>query len=159
MKIFAVILATLGIFGGGLALGLCFPLGRERDAKWQRSKDCAIEAERRFRNDGNSNYDAKTQSSASFANHFNYDLNSCFMVITRVSSTGSIPSSGELLDAVEGNEIGDYVLAARPDGTITPMFCEVTSRSGEKRFCKSKEEFDEMVRPYMGAALEKVVKK
>jgi hypothetical protein len=123
---------------------------READRKWGRSKDCAAQAERRFLSDGfKSAYDPKTESSASFTNHFDPNRGQCFM---EVVSINGLTNSRSVLDAFEGKEYGGYMFvgtSGKKYEDTRPIDCYMLTATGEKKYCKSGEEFDEMALAFM----------
>jgi hypothetical protein len=148
---------TLGLLALGGALGACIGFvieGRVKDAdrRWERSKDCAAQAERRFRADGyKAEYDPKTESSASFTNHVDQGRDRCFMEITSIVG---LTNSRSVIDAYEGKEYAGYMfvgVAGKKYEDTKPFDCYVLAAAGEKTYCKNGEEFDEMVKPFMEA--------
>jgi len=93
--------------------------------------------------------------SASSSNHYNGQLNKCFVLIED-TDTKSVPdtviSSKHLEDAFEGKVFGDYSWMSQKGKKyweVPPAECTVTLPSGEQKDCHSSEEFDELIKAYM----------
>jgi hypothetical protein len=84
-------------------------------------------------------------------NHYNQKLNRCFMLIEDNNIAGLVQTK-TLVDVFEGKTLGFYMWRGQKDKKyweVPPSWCEVTLPSGEKKVCKSGEEFDELVKVYM----------
>lgn len=92
---------------------------------------------------------------AGFTNHYNQTLNKCFMLIGNTDAKidpGTIWTNVTLVDAFEGKVLGSYhwhTEKGKKYWEVPPFQCEVTLPSGEKVFCKSQAEFDDLIKIYM----------
>jgi hypothetical protein len=92
---------------------------------------------------------------AGYENHYNERLNKCFVIMqnTDVKSTpGQIITSRFLSDAFEGKNLGNYFWESdrkKKYWEVAPFTCDVTVPSGEKKTCKSSDEFEELLKVYM----------
>jgi hypothetical protein len=86
-------------------------------------------------------------------NHYNARLNKCFVETRRVKfDFGTHTTSEVVSDAFEGKDYGSFIFVGKPnvaDYLVSPLECEVTLPSGEKKNCSSSDEFDELVKQYM----------
>jgi hypothetical protein len=105
---------------------------------------CAKQAREMFKADG---WDK--QPLAGFGNHYNAAMNKCFVVIenTSLDTSGVETITKILLDAFEGSAYGQYIWFSNK---VKPFLCYALLASREKKLCQSKDEFDEMLRNYMG---------
>lgn len=118
---------------------------------WERIKDCASQAGREFTGMGYSRAEA-SKIIASFTNHYDQARSICFMIITSTtSSTESILTSNSLSDAFEGKEYGSYIsnLSTARGTSARLIDCYVLSAGRTKQLCRSEDEFNELVKPYM----------
>jgi hypothetical protein len=113
---------------------------------------CARQAHEIFKSSG-----WERQPLAGFGNHYNAAMNKCFMVIENTSqdtsNPGVITTNKILLDAFEGSTYGEYMWSSEKDKKyweVKPFLCDVQLASGEKKACQSQDEFDEMLKNYMG---------
>lgn len=92
---------------------------------------------------------------ADVSNHYNAELNKCFMEIEDAdakSVRGQVVASKTVSDAFEGKVYGSYIWSTQKDKKyweVPPLECKVTSLSGEEKVCHSSEEFDELVKQFM----------
>jgi hypothetical protein len=95
----------------------------------------------------------KRSASVDYTNHYNAELNKCFIEITNNEIEHGQPSRSILLaDAFEEKEYGSYLWInsqGKKWWEVSPLECEVTLISGEKQHCASSEEFDKLVNTYM----------
>jgi hypothetical protein len=86
-------------------------------------------------------------------NHYNIGLNRCFVETRTVKfEFGNHTETRVLNDAFEGKEYGLYMFVGRPkkpDYSVEPADCKVTSISGEEVLCHSSDEFDTLVKQFM----------
>ena len=91
--------------------------------------------------------------SAGYQSHYNVKSGKCLMLIERNDMLGSqFTTTVHLMDANERRHYGIYVWMSREEKKywdVPPMSCQLTPSLREKRFCKTREEFDEFVTPYM----------
>jgi hypothetical protein len=89
---------------------------------------------------------------ASFTNHYNEKLNKCFVEIENTdtkTSPGKIGVTNTVSDAFEGKVYGQYIWISEKNKQyfeVPPFQCEVTLTSGEKKICRSSDEFDALIR-------------
>jgi hypothetical protein len=111
---------------------------------------CAKQAALLFKEDG---WKAQKDHIASFGSHYNTKLNRCFIEIEDFNQVGTNSvTTKSVIDAFEGKPYGAYMWksdAVKKYWEVPPMGCEVTVADGTKKTCKSADEFDELVRPYM----------
>lgn len=154
-----LLFAALGIMGCDLRARPAGDANEER-INWERKKDCAAQAAREFQAEGYKLNDDNIDNMASFTNHYDPALRVCFVLIESASSTTSGRSfSKVLLDAYEGKEYGSYLWFPDPVKKyweVPPFECHVLTAVGEKRVCKSDDEFNALVNAYMdGSAAKK----
>jgi hypothetical protein len=109
---------------------------------------CAKQALAAFKFSG-----ADKEPMADLENHFNLTLNKCFVVVGRVDLTSGIFSKSTILsDAFEGRVFGNYLWTNPKHKSaleVPPLECTVTLPSGEEKQCKSREEFENLIKAYM----------
>lgn len=112
---------------------------------------CAQQARAEFEADG-----WAKKPMASFTNHYNAQLNKCFIQIQSSevnTKTDTIFTYRTVMDAFEGRGYAEY--SWKSDTTkkyweVAPFVCKVTTLSGgQEVYCKSTEEFDELVKQFM----------
>jgi len=96
---------------------------------------------------------------ASYENHYNEERGKCFILIAdkdAESTTGMTATVTwiyrQLFDAFEGKQYADYSRHSEEGkgySTAAVDTCEVIAWSGEKKTCKSLEEFEGLVKIYM----------
>ncbi len=113
---------------------------------------CARQAREIFKSNG-----WEKQQLAGFGSHYNAEANKCFMVIENTSeitpNSGVFIRSKILLDALYGSIYGQYMWRSEKDKKyweVKPFSCNVILASGEKKLCQSQDEFDEMLKSFMG---------
>jgi hypothetical protein len=90
-----------------------------------------------------------------YESHYNETLNKCFIRTESQDSytvPGAIFAYQNVLDAFEVKQLGSYAWRGnkrRKHGEVRPFVCEVTLPSGDKRVCRSNDEFTELVKLYM----------
>jgi len=90
-----------------------------------------------------------------FDNHYSAKVNKCFVRLTSMASQVKprVPTINRLVfDAFEGKVYASYMWmndGGKKFWEVPPFDCTVTSLSGEKRLCKSAEEFDELIKQFM----------
>jgi hypothetical protein len=92
--------------------------------------------------------------SGDYQSHYNVKLGKCLMLVetTDMLSTQSTATTAYVMDANERRQYAIYVWMSREGKKyweVPPMACELTPNLREKRFCKTREEFDEFAAPYM----------
>jgi hypothetical protein len=91
-------------------------------------------------------------SMASFTNHYNQKLNKCFMetVTTPSDLKPYVPTSFRTVaDAFEGKVYADYFwrnATNKKYWEVAPTECKVTTLTGETVFCKSTEEYEQLIK-------------
>lgn len=111
---------------------------------------CAKQATTAFKESG-----WEKESLAGYENHYNEKLNKCLVIMQNTdtkTAPGKIITSRYLSDAFEGKNLGNYFWES--DRTkkyyeVAPFECDVTIPSGEKKTCKSSDEFEELLKVYM----------
>jgi hypothetical protein len=75
------------------------------------------------------------------------------MLVTREYGFGGKSSTSKnLYDAIERRFYAAYLWTSRADKKyweVPPMVCELTPSHGEKKYCKSEDEFNAFVAEYM----------
>ena len=88
-----------------------------------------------------------------YQSHYNVKLGKCLMLVERSDMLGSQSiTTAYVMDANERRQYATYVWMSREGKKyweVPPMACELTPSLREKRFCKTREEFDEFAEPYM----------
>jgi hypothetical protein len=113
---------------------------------------CARQAVAYFKEGG---YD-KSGPFNGFTNHYNPELGECFILIQSLdtkSGPGRYMESRDLWGAYERKWYANYVWfseSGKKYWQVKPFMCQVMSPSGEKKVCQSADEFDELVKTYMG---------
>jgi hypothetical protein len=94
----------------------------------------------------------------SFTNHYDAALGKCFILVeatdTKTDKKG-IWEFKHLWDAYERKSYGEFAFHVDPVKKywqVKPFDCHVFMHSGEKKFCQSADEFDELVKIYMGGS-------
>jgi hypothetical protein len=96
----------------------------------------------------------KPKDIAGYENHYNTKLNKCFIMVQNTDATYSptIWTHKSLFDAYEGKAYGDYswhTVKNKRYWEVPPFMCKVVLPTGEEHWCKSDEEFDELIKVYM----------
>ena len=92
---------------------------------------------------------------ANYTNHYNAKLNKCFIKIESMdtkTAKGTFFTNKVVMDAFEGKGYAEYMWMSdkvKKYWDVPPKLCKVTVPSGEEKVCKSSEEFDELLKPYM----------
>jgi hypothetical protein len=89
----------------------------------------------------------------SFTNHYNAELRKCFILIQSADTKtekGKIWQNKDLWDAYERKNYAAFMWRSDPAKQVKPVECHVFMPTGEKKTCESAEEFDELVKTYMG---------
>src|SRR5262249_18835308 len=91
--------------------------------------------------------------SSDYQSHYNTKIGKCLMLVDTTSSlAGETSMAAYLIDAYERRQYAYYLWMTKKDKKyweVPPLSCELTPRLNEKRFCTSREEFDEFVANYM----------
>jgi hypothetical protein len=103
--------------------------------------------------------DPVQRATAEYSNHYNSNLNKCFVSIKQYSTldTGGFHSTGsekDLFDAIEKKKYGSYSWMSEKDKKywdVPPLWCEmyVDGNESSLKTCKSEEEFDAFTTGYM----------
>jgi hypothetical protein len=91
----------------------------------------------------------KRQPQLSFRNHYHERLNKCFIEIEDdiFSRDGTWTTSRNVSDAFEGNVYASFMQLSNRD---LPVDCKVKLLpSGEEKTCRSRDEYEALVRPYI----------
>ena len=110
---------------------------------------CSRQALSEFKDIGYDGPEYKTaEKSANLANHYNADLNKCFMEVDTSDFTKSTIDDNysdiTISDAYERKEYAAFALIS-----YDVVDCYVLKSSGEKQRCKSVDEFKELIRQFM----------
>lgn len=123
---------------------------RSKSSSLELQSQCAKQAALVYKESG-----WEKEATAGYENHYNEKFNKCF-VITQNTDTkiapGKITISRFLSDAFEGRNLGNYFWQSdktKKYWQVAPYTCDVTLPSGEKKGCRSSEEFDELLKVYM----------
>ncbi len=113
---------------------------------------CAAQAKKTFEESG-----YKPKDMAGYENHYNARLDKCFLLIrsTDTSYTPTIWTHVQLMDAFEGKSFGEYDWHTMKDKKfweVPPAQCRVVIESGEETFCKSEDEFKNLISDYMSGS-------
>ncbi len=91
--------------------------------------------------------------SGDYQSHYNVKLGKCLMLIERTDMLDSQSiTTAYVVDANERRQYAIYVWMSREGKKyweVPPMACELTPSFREKRSCKTREEFDDFIAPYM----------
>jgi hypothetical protein len=117
---------------------------------------CAQQAKRAYAELETQN-GAETQKtvrlSGYYQSHYNVKLGKCLMLVERSDMLDSQSiTTAYVIDANERRQYATYVWMSREGKKyweVPPMACELAPSLREKRFCKTREEFDEFAAPYM----------
>ncbi len=96
----------------------------------------------------------KPKHLAGYENHYNTKLNECFIMVQNTDATyaPTIWTHKSLFDAYEGKTYGEYswhTVKNKKYWEVPPFMCRVVSPSGADQFCKSDDEFQELIKIYM----------
>ena len=161
MKNAAIVLLIIAVTAIGIFAYYQFNLLQELKARLEQpvsttanldlQQRCARQAREEFTYEG---WDK--QPMASFANHYNSDLNKCFLEIENTSQSNTtldvINISKTLSDAFEGKAFAQYMWQSQKGKKyweVPPFICTVTLPSGGEKICHSSDEFDELIKVYM----------
>lgn len=123
---------------------------KAKTASLELQEKCAKQAGEVFKSDGW----AKEQT-AGFENHYNEKMNKCFIMIEDMgvrANSGRFSNSKSVSDAFERKNLATYFWMSdkvKKYWEVPPLQCNVTLPSGEKKVCRSSDEFDELVKVYM----------
>ncbi len=111
---------------------------------------CAQQARVEFNAQGWSKSDMAT-----FTNHYNQKLNKCFMETVVVhQSEPFVPNTYRtVIDAFEGKVYTDYFwenTEGKKYWEVAPFECKVTTVAGEEVRCKTAEEYEALIKQFMG---------
>jgi hypothetical protein len=126
---------------------------QRRTMNLESQEKCADGARKSYLADG---WDkAKANTLNSYTNHYNEKLNRCFIevVSTQITpSTGRIFTSRQVSDAFEGRLYSAiYINKTKedPPGSLPVFQCELNTPSGEKKSCRTVEEYETFIKQYM----------
>ena len=113
---------------------------------------CAKQARTEFKGEGND----KTPMTG-FVNHYNAKLDKCFMEVSSFAGSGTgksyVPTIyRSVSDAFEGEVYAEYFWrndTGKKYWEVAPFMCKVTLLNGEETFCKTTQEYEELIKPYM----------
>lgn len=110
---------------------------------------CAEQARKAFHDLG-----YKSQGPAGYENHYSAKLSKCFVLVENTDSAyaPTIWTRKSLFDAYEGKAYGEYSWHTVKDKKyweVPPFMCRVTSPAGTNQFCKSDEEYGELIKVYL----------
>lgn len=112
---------------------------------------CARQARAEFKESG-----WEKEAMASFINHYDDELNKCFLLVTNTSPSASTPgqflTNAILTDAFESKAFGMFMTESQKDKKyweVKPFMCYVVAPSGEQQKCESRGEFDGMIQRYI----------
>jgi hypothetical protein len=122
----------------------------ERDRIFERDKECATQAQKRFvewKED-----QAVPGSYISHTSHYNGNLQTCFMRLNDFRiGTGVKFDDATVVDAFEGVEYAHYREASAYTGENFHLYqCHVAIPGKPARQCSSKKEWEDLVFPLMG---------
>jgi len=117
-------------------------------ASMELQSQCAKQAAIAFKQSGWS-----TEKLADSTNHYNTRLGKCFVEITNTTIENGHPGHSAIVsDAFEGKVYGSYEwinVTNKQFWEVPPTECEVTVPTGETKYCKSSEEFEDLTKIYM----------
>ena len=91
--------------------------------------------------------------SGDYQSHYNVKLGKCLMLVERRDMLGSqSTTTAYVMDANERRLYAVFVWMSREGKKywdVPPLTCELSPSLREKRFCKTREEFDEFAGAYM----------
>jgi hypothetical protein len=114
--------------------------------KWEQEQQCARSAAKFY----NESTWSQSNVSGGFDNHFNHKLNKCFILVSTTTSQGNNLFFYRVLMDVNGgtqSALASYdkqVPSGVADYMVKPFMCDMLDK-----FCKSEEEFNAFVKPYM----------
>ena len=98
---------------------------------------------------------------ASFTNHYNGDLEKCFVLVESVVDSktfrGRTETSKDVYDAYERKPYAVFRWVSDPAKKyweVPPTYCSVWTRPGVEKSCHSEHEWDELARPYTGGGFQ-----
>ncbi len=90
---------------------------------------------------------------ATYTNHYNPKLTKCFMEVQSTTvQGGDVFNNKYVSDAYEGKNYAEYAWKAEKGKKyweVAPFMCKVEKLSGEVVYCKTTEEFEELVKQFM----------
>ncbi|HEX6494702.1 MAG TPA: hypothetical protein VF018_04415 [Acidobacteriaceae bacterium] len=117
-------------------------------ANMELQSQCAKQAAIAFKQSGWS-----TEKLADSINHYNTVIGKCFVEITNTTIENGHPGHSAIVsDAFEGKVYGSYQwinVTNKQFWEVPPTECEVTMPTGETKYCKSSEEFEDLTKIYM----------
>jgi hypothetical protein len=94
------------------------------------------------------------EQAAGFTSHYNPALGRCFIETTNTKTFGeTIWNYKEVSDAYEQKQFAGYswhTVGEKKYWEVPPFTCSVNMPNGEEQHCKSSDEFDELIKTYMG---------
>jgi hypothetical protein len=92
--------------------------------------------------------------SSDYQSHYNTKIGKCLMFVESMGSLagGEMSTTAYLIDANERRQYAFYLWLSKKDKKyweVPPSSCDLTPSLKEKKFCTSREEFDEFVAAYM----------
>jgi hypothetical protein len=130
-------------------------LGSALDARAQQAhaplsdqKACSIQA-KKFFNETEYSDDSKHPLKNEFTSHYDSAVKVCYVRIDYSSQEGKTVSvSSYVFDAFEGRALAEYVWLSQPGKRyweVKPTTCNVKPINKEKTYCKTTEEFEDLV--------------
>lgn len=121
--------------------------GRANTNTLDQQRKCAQQAHQDFEEWG-----WKDKESSDFVSHYNPTLDRCFIQTQNTDGNGEF-FWRHLFDAYGGQDYGEYAWqqqSGKKYWEVRPFVCHVTLPSGEKRYCNSDDEFQDLAKVYMG---------
>jgi hypothetical protein len=119
----------------------------------QQAKGAYAETEAEFEAYNRAQTQKTVRVSGDYQSHYNVKLGKCLMLVETRNMIGSqFTTLAYVRDPNERRQYATYVWISREGKKyweVPPVDCELTPSLHEKRFCKTREEFDEFVAPYM----------
>ena len=119
----------------------------------QQAKRAYAETEAEFEAYNRAQTQKTVRFSGDYQSHYNVKLGKCLMLVETYDMIDSQSiTTAYVRDANEHRQYANYLWISKEGKKyweVQPMGCELTPSLREKRFCKTREEFDEFVAPYM----------
>jgi hypothetical protein len=143
-----------------LSRGICDlqsnPADRSKEEIFHLQRDCADQAAKLFHAAGYVENGISAQGTiASYENHYNAEMNICFILIQSSTSSSGLDmwlTSAMLVDVIERREYAELNVSHFPGGVQYLSTCELMPRYGDRQECKSVAEFRSFVTHYMERA-------
>ena len=141
-----LVVLPLVFFGATGTFGQTPFKSEPRQATLAQQKMCADQAKKFFNEP-----EFKSKDFTEYTSHYDVKMNVCYVMIRSDLHIGKHSVVFQIFDAFEGVERGHMQERVEgPIGNQQPFVCSVTPNGQKKIYCKTEEEFHDLIKKYFG---------